>query len=91
MASAISSRRALLDPGTRRRVVTTKRALAFGCVAAFAVAFGATKASQPSHAKHALKRLDPPNSFVRQLQDDQLRGGVVAAPQAPPEAQTATS
>jgi hypothetical protein len=91
VATAISRRRALLDPGTRGRVVTVKRAVAFGCLAAFAAAFGATRASHPSHAKHALTRLDPPGAFVRQLQDDQLRGGVVAAPEAPPEAQTAVS
>ena len=91
MASAIASRRRLLDPGTRERVVTAKRAVAFGCVAAFALAFGLTKASHPSHAKHHLERLQAPNSFVKQLQDHQLRGGVVAPPQASPEAQTATS
>jgi hypothetical protein len=81
----------LLDPGTRGRVATVKRVVAFGCVAAFAVAFGATKASHPSHAKHRLTRLDAPTGFVRQLRDDQLQGGVVAAPEAPPEAQTAVS
>jgi hypothetical protein len=91
VASAISSRRALLDPRARARVVTAKRAVTFGCVAAFAAAFAATKISHPSHAKHALTRLDAPQSFVKQLQDDQLRGGVIAAPQAPPEAQTAAS
>lgn len=91
MASAISSRRALLDPGTRTRVVTAKRAVAFGCIAAFAVAFGATKVSHPSHAKHRLKQLNAPTTFVQQVQQSQLQGGVVAAPQAPPEAQTAVS
>jgi len=91
VASAISSRRALLDPGTRGRIVTAKSIVVFGCAATFAVAFGVTKASHPSHAKHALARLDAPHRFVRQLQDNALRGGVVAAPQAPPEAQTAVS
>jgi hypothetical protein len=91
MASAISSRRALLDPAARTRVVTAKRAVVVGCAAAFAVAFGLTRTSHPSHAKHGLTRLDPPGSFIDQLQEDQLRGGVIAAPQAPPEAQTSTS
>jgi hypothetical protein len=62
-----------------------------GCAAAFAGAFVLTKASHPSHAKHRLSRLDPPASFVNEIRNDQLRGGVVAAPQAPPEAQTATA
>ena len=91
MATAISTRRALLDPATRARVAGAKR-LALVCgVVVFGAAFAATKASHPSHAKHPLKRLDAPNRFVRQLQDDTLRGGVVAAPQAPPQAQTAVS
>ena len=92
MASAISSRRRLLDPGTRERVLNAKRVVVFGCAAAFGVAFGLTKASHPSHPKHPLRQLDAPAAFVRQLQnDEQLRGGVIAAPQAPPEAQTAAS
>lgn len=66
--------------------------LVAGAIAAFAVAFGMTKVSHPSHAKHGLKRLDAPRGFVQQLQQDaQLQGGVVAAPEAPPEAQTAAS
>jgi hypothetical protein len=68
MASAISSRRALLDPGARARVITAKRAVVIGCAAAFAVAFGLTRTSHPSHAKHALERLDPPGGFVQQVQ-----------------------
>jgi hypothetical protein len=91
MATAISSRRALLDPSARARVAGAKRVVAAGCLVAFGAAFVLTKASHPSHAKHALKRLDAPNAFVRQLQHDALRGGVVAAPQAPPEAETAVS
>jgi hypothetical protein len=91
MATAISSRRALLDPSARRRVRGAKRLVAAGCVVAFGAAFVLTKTSHPSHAKHPLERLDAPGAFVRQLQDDALRGGVVAAPQAPPEAQTAVS
>lgn len=91
MATALSSRRALLDPSTRARVAGAKRLVAAGCVVAFGAAFVLTKASHPSHAKHQLQRLDAPGAFVRQLQDDSLRGGVVAAPQAPPEAQTAVS
>jgi hypothetical protein len=91
MASAISSRRALLDPGARARIGRAKRLVAFGCIAGFAVAFGLTKASHPSHAKHAAKRLDAPSAFVQQLQADQLQGGIVAPPQAPPEAQTSVS
>ena len=58
----------------------------------FAIAFGVTRASHPSHTKHGLKQLNPPQDFVQQLQQDQqLQGGVVAAPQATPEAQTAAS
>lgn len=81
----------MLDPGTRGRIVTVKRAVVVGCAAAFAVAFGLTRASHPSHAKHALTTLDPPTGFVKQVQENQLQGGVVAAPQAPAEAQTAVS
>jgi hypothetical protein len=91
MASAISSRRALLDGATRSRVADAKRLLVVCGVAVFGAAFVATKASHPSHAKHGLTRLDAPSGFVRQLQDDSLRGGVVAAPQAPPQAETAVS
>lgn len=91
MATALSRRRALLDPASRERVRLAKTVVIGGCAGAFAVAFVLTKTSHPSHAKHPLTRLDAPQSFVKQIQDDQLRGGVVAAPQAPPEAQTATS
>ena len=88
----MSSRRALLDARTRSRVMGAKRLVAFGCVAAFGAAFALTKVSHPSHAKHPLKRLSAPDGFVKQLRDDQqLRGGVVAPAQAPPEAQTAAS
>lgn len=68
-----------------------KRLLVVCGVAVFGAAFVATKASHPSHAKHGLTRLDAPSGFVSQLQDDSLRGGVVAAPQAPPQAETAVS
>jgi hypothetical protein len=91
MASAISSRRALLDPGARERVGRAKLVVALGCIAGFAAAFGLTKASHPSHTKHPLKRLDAPGGFVKQIQESQLRGGVISAPQAPPEAQTSVS
>ena len=91
MATAISSRRALLDPRARARVAGAKRLLALGCVAAFGAAFVLTKVSHPSHAKHPLTRLDAPDGFVKQLRKDQLRGGVIAPPQAPPEAQAAAS
>ena len=91
MATALSRRRALLDPASRGRVRLAKALVIGGCAAGFGAAFVLTKTSHPSHAKHALTRLDPPASFVQQIRDDQLRGGVVAAPQAPPEAQTATS
>jgi hypothetical protein len=91
MTTAISSRRALLDEHARARVAVAKRLVAVGCVAAFGAAFLLTKTSHPSHAKHALTRLQAPDGFVKQLRDDQLRGGVIAPPQAPPEAQTAAS
>jgi hypothetical protein len=89
---AMSSRRRLLDAGARARAGRAKGIVVAGAVLAFAIAFGATRASHPSHTKHGLKRLDAPGDFVQQLQQDaQLQGGVVAAPQAPPEAQTAAS
>ena len=91
MATPLSMRRTLLDPASRARVSTAKVAVLGVCAAGFAAAFFVTKTSHPSHAKHPLTRLYPPSAFVQQIQDDQLRGGVVAAPQAPPEAQTATS
>jgi hypothetical protein len=81
MATALSS----------RRVAFAKRAVLGVCAVGFAAAFVLTKASHPSHAKHHLSRLDAPQGFVKQLQDGQLQGGVIAPPQAPPEAQTATS
>lgn len=92
MATAISSRRALLDAQTRSRIADAKRLVAFGCIAVFGAAFVLTKVSHPSHAKHRLQQLSAPDGFVKQLRDDaQLRGGVIAPAQAPPEAQTAAS
>jgi hypothetical protein len=91
MATAISKRRALLDPPTRARVAGTKWMVALGCVGTFGVAFVLTKVSHPSHAKHPLTQLQAPGGFINQLHDDQLRGGVIAPPQAPAEAQTAAS
>jgi hypothetical protein len=91
VATAISSRRALLDQSARARVAGAKRFVVVGCAVAFGAAFVLTKTSHPSHAKHPLTRLDAPDAFVRQLRDDALRGGVVAAPQAPPQAETAVS
>jgi hypothetical protein len=91
MATAISSRRALLDPSSRNRAIAAKRFVALGCVVAFGAAFVLTRSSHPSHAKHPLERLNAPDAFVSQLRDDALRGGVVAPPQAPPQAETAVS
>jgi putative NADH-flavin reductase len=92
MAGAMSSRRALLDPASRIRAGRAKALVVVGGAAVFALGFGLTRASHPSHPKHKLTRLDPPAGFVQQLrQDQQLRGGFVAPPQAPPEAQTAAS
>ena len=91
MATALSRRRALLDPAARGRVRLVKSLVIGGCAVGFAAAFALTKTSHPSHAKHPLTRLEAPASFVNEIQDDQLRSGVVAAPEAPPEAQTATS
>ncbi len=92
MAQAISTRRKLLDPDTRARAGRAKALVLVGGAAVFAAGFGLTRASHPSHTKHHLTRLDAPGNFVRQLQQDQqLRGGFVAAPQAPPEAQTSSS
>jgi hypothetical protein len=91
MATAISSRRALLDPSARNRVAAAKRFVAVGCVVAFGAAFVLTRTSHPSHAKHPLKRLAAPDAFLSQLRNDSLRGGVVAPPQAPPQAETAVS
>lgn len=91
MATPLSRRRALLDAGSRARVVTAKQVVIGLCAGGFVAAFIATKAAHPSHTKHQLTRLDPPQSFVQQIQDNSLRGGVIAAPEAPPEAQTATS
>lgn len=87
----MSSRRRLLDAATQARAGRARALVLTGGIAIFAIAFGLTKASHPSHAKHPLTRLDPPRSFVNQLQADELRGGVVTAPEAPPEAQTAQS
>jgi hypothetical protein len=88
----MSGRRALLDPASRMRASRAKTTVVVGALAAFAAAYGLTRASHPSHAKHRLQELQPPNAFVQQLQQDaQLQGGIVAAPQAPPEAQTAAS
>jgi len=92
MSVAMSSRRRLLDDAARARAGRAKLFVLLGGAAVFAAGFGLTKASHPSHAKHRLQRLDPPTGFVQQLrQDQQLRGGLVAAPQAPPQAQTSAS
>ena len=88
----MSSRRRLLEPATRARAGRAKGIVLAGALVVFAAAFGITRASHPSHTKHGLERLDAPRDFVRQVQQDaRLQGGVVAAPQAPPEAQTAAS
>ena len=88
----MASRRRLLGDAERMRAGRAKAAVLVGGAAVFAAAFGLTRASQPSHPKHPLKKLTPPGAFVRQLQSDQqLQGGFVAAPQAPPEAQTSAS
>jgi hypothetical protein len=92
MALAMSERRGLLDPATRARAGRAKVLVLLGAAGVFALGVGVTKASHSSHTKHHLQRLDPPQAFVQQLQSDQgLQGGIVAAPQAPPEAQTAAS
>jgi hypothetical protein len=91
MSGAMTGRLRLLDPATQTRAGRARRFVVIGGVAAFAVAFGLTRSAHPSHAKHPLTRLDAPRSFVDQLRADELRGGVVSAPQAPPEAQTASS
>lgn len=92
MAQAISTRRRLLDADTRARAGRAKALVLVGGAAVFAAGFGLTRASHPSHAKHPLKQLDAPASFVQQLQQDQqLSGGLVAAPEAPPQAQTSAS
>jgi hypothetical protein len=88
----MSSRRRLLDPAARMRVGRAKSAAAIGALVVFAAAYGLTRSSHPSHTKHPLRQLDAPSDFTQQLQQDaQLQGGIVAAPQAPPEAQTAAS
>jgi hypothetical protein len=88
----MASRRRMLDAAARTRAGRAKGTVVLAALATFGIAYGLTRASHPSHAKHALSRLDAPGGFVRQLQqDEQLQGGVVAAPQAPPEAQTTTS
>ena len=88
----MSSRRRLLDAPARARAGRAKAVLLLAAAGSFALAFGLTRTSHPSHAKHRLQQLDAPSGFVQQLQqDERLRGGIVAAPQAPPEAQTAVS
>ena len=88
----MSGRRQLLDAATRMRTGRAKSAVVVTALAAFGVAYGLTRVSHPSHTKHSLKALAPPSRFVQQLRrDERLRGGFVAPPQAPPEAQTAAS
>ncbi len=75
----------------RRRAGRAKVLVTIACGVGFAAAFGLSRASYASHAKHRAVPLAAPRSFVDTVHRDMLQGGTVAPPAAPPVTQTAES
>ena len=75
----------------RLRAARAKLALAGVGAAAFVVALALARTSHASHHKQPARSLAAPQSFLDTVRRDLLRGGQVAPPAAPPQAQTSTS
>ena len=74
-----------------RRAARTKLLLAGAGALVFAGTASLARRSYASHPKGHPRALAAPTAFERSVRRDLLRGGVVAPPQAPPEAQTSAS
>jgi hypothetical protein len=85
--SASSSRIA----GARRRARAAKVMLAASGALLFAASMALARANQVGHVRHGIRPLEAPRSFRSAVRSDQLQGGIVAPPQAPPSAVTASS
>jgi hypothetical protein len=75
----------------RRRAGRAKLAVAVGGGLAFLAAFGLSRSSYASHAKHHPRPLAAPGAFVDVVRRNLLQAGAVAPPTAPPVAETSTS
>lgn len=74
-----------------RRAHAAKVGLAVLAAATFVAGIDLVRAHRPSHRRSAPKPLAPPKHFTAVVQHDLLQGGVVAPPEAPPQAVTALS
>jgi hypothetical protein len=75
----------------RRRADAAKVLLAACGLALFGTSMALARANQAGHVRHAVRPLQAPRTFVAAVRSDQLEGGIVAPPQAPPSAVTAVS
>jgi hypothetical protein len=75
----------------RRRAQAAKVLLAASGIALFGASMALARANQVGHVRHGVRPLQPPRRFVSAVRGDQLQGGIVAPPQAPPSAVTASS
>jgi hypothetical protein len=75
----------------RRRAGRAKLVVAVGGGIAFAAAFGLSRSSYASHAKHRPRPLAAPTAFVGVVRRNLLAAGRVAPPTAPPVAETSSS
>jgi hypothetical protein len=75
----------------RRRAYTAKVLLAAGGLALFGTSMALARANHAGHVRHGVRPLQAPPMFVSAVHRDQLQGGIVAPPQAPPSAVTAVS
>jgi hypothetical protein len=71
--------------GAAKGLIGVVAALVFGAAAVFA------RQSYPGHPKGTAAPLGAPRRFVDVVRQDQLQGGVVGPPQAPPGASTSVS
>ncbi len=75
----------------RRRARFAKAVLCTGGAAVFAGAMLLARTSFPGHAKAPTTPLNAPPKFVKIVRKNLLQAGIVAAPQAPPDATTSVS
>ena len=68
-----------------------KAVLAGSGIIAFGAVLALSRGSHASHTKHHPRALAAPSTFVEAVRSDLLRGGIVAPPEAPPQAETSTS
>ena len=75
----------------RRRAQAAKVLLAASGIALFGASMALARANHVGHVRHGVRPLQAPPRFVSAVRGDQLQGGIVAPPQAPPSAVTAVS